>query len=304
MRFTRLAAVAVVAAVASSCATKKFTRTEVGQVSDKVSTIGSSLEQTQERIRQAEGKLTEVDAKAAQAQKDAVLANQQAQKQASALAEEVKQLRAQLEYLQRQSQSAREQLPWPLPMPTHRYSIRHDLVTTGRAEPADVVYGRLEAALNNAQISEYATYAVNSNGFAVVARLECIEADGQPKPGVNRWCVDQPASRGILDWLKSLVFASPGRFRVIVVAVTEVPLEFTRSELTAAGADELLKGAGSTLPGSLRGVSVDARAVTSALIYEFVRPTYDSNPTFLPKSSIAAVTHLSAAKLWSERELK
>ena len=39
-------------AVAPACATKKFVRTEVGQVNDKVATMGKSLEETQERVRQ------------------------------------------------------------------------------------------------------------------------------------------------------------------------------------------------------------------------------------------------------------
>ena len=55
---------ALTLAVAPACATKKFVRTEVGQVNDKVATMGTSLEQTQERVRQAEGRITEVDAKA------------------------------------------------------------------------------------------------------------------------------------------------------------------------------------------------------------------------------------------------
>jgi len=58
-------------AVAPACATKKFVRTEVGQVNDKVATMGTTLEQTQERVRQNEGKITEVDSKAAAAQTSA-----------------------------------------------------------------------------------------------------------------------------------------------------------------------------------------------------------------------------------------
>ena len=67
-------------AVSPACATKKFVRTEVGQVNDKVATMGKSLEDTQERVRQAEGKITEVDAKTAAAQNSA----NQAQEAASA----------------------------------------------------------------------------------------------------------------------------------------------------------------------------------------------------------------------------
>jgi outer membrane protein OmpA-like peptidoglycan-associated protein len=69
---------ALTLAVAPACATKKFVRTEVGQVNDKVSTMGKSLEDTQERVRQNEGKITEVDQKALAAQSSANQAQQAA----------------------------------------------------------------------------------------------------------------------------------------------------------------------------------------------------------------------------------
>jgi peptidoglycan-associated lipoprotein len=65
-------------AVAPACATKKFVRTEVGQVNDKVSTVGKSLEDTQERVRQNEGRIAEVDTKAGTAQTSANQAQQSA----------------------------------------------------------------------------------------------------------------------------------------------------------------------------------------------------------------------------------
>jgi peptidoglycan-associated lipoprotein len=51
----------------TACATKKFVRGEVGQVNDKVETLNRSLEETQERTRANEGRITEVDQKAQQA---------------------------------------------------------------------------------------------------------------------------------------------------------------------------------------------------------------------------------------------
>ncbi len=66
---------AVTLAVAPACATKKFVRTEVGQVNDKVTTMGTSLEETQQRVRAAEQKLGEVDTKAAAAGQSAQQAN-------------------------------------------------------------------------------------------------------------------------------------------------------------------------------------------------------------------------------------
>jgi outer membrane protein OmpA-like peptidoglycan-associated protein len=56
--------IALTLAVAPACATKKFVRTEVGQVNDKVTTLSSSLEQTQERVRQNETQIKDVDTRA------------------------------------------------------------------------------------------------------------------------------------------------------------------------------------------------------------------------------------------------
>lgn len=68
--------VALTLAVAPACATKKFVRTEVSQVNDKVTTMGQSLEQTQERVAKNESQIKDVDQRAQQA---AGQANQTAQ---------------------------------------------------------------------------------------------------------------------------------------------------------------------------------------------------------------------------------
>ncbi len=58
------AALALTVAVAPACATKKFVRAEVGNVNEKVGTLGTSLEATQERTRQNEARIGAVDGKA------------------------------------------------------------------------------------------------------------------------------------------------------------------------------------------------------------------------------------------------
>jgi outer membrane protein OmpA-like peptidoglycan-associated protein len=62
----------------TACATKKFVRGEVGQVNDKVDTLSRSLEETQERTRANETKITEVGQAAAAADQKAQTAGQQA----------------------------------------------------------------------------------------------------------------------------------------------------------------------------------------------------------------------------------
>jgi outer membrane protein OmpA-like peptidoglycan-associated protein len=68
----------------TACATKKFVRTSVGEVNDKVDSLGRSVEETQERTRRNEGRITEVDQKAAAAQSSADKANSAASAAASA----------------------------------------------------------------------------------------------------------------------------------------------------------------------------------------------------------------------------
>src|ERR1044072_9582342 len=62
----------------TACATKKFVRTSVGEVNEKVDAQGRWLEETQERTRKNEGRTTEVDAKAAAADSKAQAANEAA----------------------------------------------------------------------------------------------------------------------------------------------------------------------------------------------------------------------------------
>ncbi len=76
-----LLAVPVVALALSgttACATKKFVRTEVGSVNDKVSSLGQQLEQNEQRTKANEDKIAQVDQKADQADQKALTAGRTA----------------------------------------------------------------------------------------------------------------------------------------------------------------------------------------------------------------------------------
>jgi peptidoglycan-associated lipoprotein len=78
-KFFVASSIAVLAVGGSTaCASKKFVRTSVGEVNDKVDSLGRSVEETQERTRRNEGKISEVDQKAAAAAQAADQANQAA----------------------------------------------------------------------------------------------------------------------------------------------------------------------------------------------------------------------------------
>ena len=65
----------LVAGGTTACASKKYVRTSVGEVNDKVDSLGRSVEQTQERTRQNEAKIADVDTKAQIAANSAQQAN-------------------------------------------------------------------------------------------------------------------------------------------------------------------------------------------------------------------------------------
>ncbi len=67
-----IAAMVVSVVAGSACASKGFVRTEVGDVNTKVNALGTSLEATQERTRQNEARIGEVDTKADGATRSAV----------------------------------------------------------------------------------------------------------------------------------------------------------------------------------------------------------------------------------------
>jgi outer membrane protein OmpA-like peptidoglycan-associated protein len=66
---------ALVVGGTTACATKNFVRTNVGEVNDKVDSLGRTVEETQERTRQNEGRIGEVDQKAGAAATSAQQAN-------------------------------------------------------------------------------------------------------------------------------------------------------------------------------------------------------------------------------------
>ena len=80
--FRRLIMVVPIAALVTvgttGCATKKYVRTSVDEVSTKVDSLGRTVEATQERTRQNEARITDVDQKAQAAQQSANQAGQAA----------------------------------------------------------------------------------------------------------------------------------------------------------------------------------------------------------------------------------
>jgi peptidoglycan-associated lipoprotein len=74
-KFIAAVPIVVLAAGSTACATKGFVRQNVGEVNDKVDSLGRSVEETQERTRRNEGRIAEVDQRAGAAEQSAQRAN-------------------------------------------------------------------------------------------------------------------------------------------------------------------------------------------------------------------------------------
>jgi len=68
----------------TACATKKFVRTNVGEVNDKVDTLSKSVEENQERTKANEARIGEVDQRVSQADQKAAQAGSRADQAYSA----------------------------------------------------------------------------------------------------------------------------------------------------------------------------------------------------------------------------
>ena len=79
--------IALTVAIAPACATKKFVRTEVGNVNTKVDTLTGTVEETQERTRQNAERIGTVDQKAEAAARSATDARMAADAAANAARE-------------------------------------------------------------------------------------------------------------------------------------------------------------------------------------------------------------------------
>ena len=191
--------------------------------------------------------------------------------------------------------------PWPPPAPSAQTVLPDSLFrTAGRPTPSlSAVGSALVSALERARYSEYSYYRA-PGGFALVARLERIDADGTPMPEAFRFLL--PGSQepfSITAYVKQLFFAPTGLYRQIVFTVTDQPFAATGTQLNAAAAARLLSQGANALPREFDALSfTDGHRVT-ALIYEFRKGTAEGDVSTLTPSRLGARAHLDKSGIYS-----
>jgi len=195
--------------------------------------------------------------------------------------------------------------PWPPPQASATEVIPRKLLEVERGPTwLRDVDRRISEALEENGYYENSYYGVPA-GFAVVTKMEQMEADGTAKQGPQRWILKALplAPFSLRAYLAALFHATPGHYRVIVFVVT--PYAFTQSaaEVTPEEAREWLRGGLDRLPPSIGNLDFSREGYAcTALIYEFERPTEAEEPRIRLPGVIPGRTHLVKAGIWKVLE--
>jgi len=185
---------------------------------------------------------------------------------------------------------------WPPPAPTERVVLQRKqmLASPAPAHPSLADVGdHLIAALQAAGYSEYSVYAV-PGGFAIVTRLERVEADGTPSAAALRFQAPDAAASGGLGRL----FGSPkGYYRQIVLIANAdiIPPGAAPGPQTAA---DLLQGGASRLTAGYRKTRLTDDYQVAALIYEYQKAGADGGLKGLTVGHNDALTNLARSGVY------
>jgi hypothetical protein len=190
--------------------------------------------------------------------------------------------------------------PWPPPpasanevLPNSMFEKRAPLKTLGNVNDA------LLSGLRRTGYFEKSYYSV-PDGFALATRLEQISEDGVSKAPPARWSAAAPRVEyfSISDYLRALLTANPGYYRVVVFVVSDVPFTESGKPASMADAQGWLTGGANVLPASIAKSPFGPNTVCTTLIYEFTRPA-GKDPVLLQPSTLDAHTHLLKSGLWN-----
>lgn len=206
--------------------------------------------------------------------------------------------------------SATPVFPWPPPKWTLKYQIPDVLVLGSPDKRASMgeALNRIKHAMGQAGIDQWSVYPINAageeHGFVVVSRPENIGDDGRWKS--PRFCIEdcrlEEFQLGTI--LNALFSANAGRYRVIALVVTDLPIQPGSAPPTPAEMERIVTQGPSNLPPQLAATTVKPTVICEALIYEFYRPNPGAAPQSVDPSSLTAIQHLTGAGLWSKEELQ
>jgi hypothetical protein len=162
---------------------------------------------------------------------------------------------------------------------------------------------RISRALNDGGYEERSYYWLDKEhapGFAIITHIEQIHPDGTPVTS-GRWSFDLPTYEhfSIASFLKAMIKADPGSYRLIALVVSKLPFEENQESITEDQVAVLNAGPKFLAKTTDSEVVVTEDYHCTAYIYQFERKTRNDDPVFKKSSDVSASAHLKSTPLWN-----
>ena len=186
--------------------------------------------------------------------------------------------------------------PWPPPAASASY-VLPDKLFEGRRTVGSVVDAVIAALERNGYV-ERSFFRTEAAGVALVTRLERINEDGSSFVEHERWSPgeqNRASSIDLIRFLRGLFFVDPGRYRVIVFILQDLPFSQSSQSLTGDEARAWLRRGANVLPPEIAGRPFGAGRCT-VLVYEFAS---DGTAVRVVESRLTGRQHLEKAGMLS-----
>jgi hypothetical protein len=194
-----------------------------------------------------------------------------------------------------------ELFPWPPPAASSMvilddyYNPKHNFKSLGEVDKL------IRNALDSTGYPAPHYFGV-PNGFALITQLEQIDDNAVPLDGVaRRWStnISEMKAFTLTEYLKALITAQPGYYRVIAFIVSSQPFSTTDDRAKFSTIQNWVNKGISSLPKKIKSQKYSDEHQTTVLVYEFLkRKTTDEPSTSIPCRHIAKV-HLEKTKILS-----
>ncbi len=197
-----------------------------------------------------------------------------------------------------------QQVPWPPPKASATLTFHNE--DLGLATAGGFSLGRIDRKLSRNLAAcgyfERAYYAV-PGGFALVTRLEQIEADGSPSDGETRWQLALPGRYKFwtATFWKDLLVGAKGYYRVIVFVVTDRVADRRPENVDPEEAMNWLGNGARRVPPRIRDAAFTPEHRVTVYVYEFERREIEAdirNP--IAPGRLGIEPHLKKSGLYTQ----
>jgi hypothetical protein len=182
--------------------------------------------------------------------------------------------------------------PWPPPAASSSYVLPKHLFN--ERDTIGQLADSIISALERSGYVERSFFKTPHDGTALVTRLERIHEDGSPWAGNERWPTHgakHNTGADLLSFLRGLFYADPGRYRVIVFIIQDMPFFQSQEKVTGEEARAWLRSGANKLPRETADRPLSSADCT-ALVYEF---TSDGTAVRVVESHLTGKEHLERA---------